>query len=161
MVKQVATMGRGDEPFGLRYGDRAGETSTVYHARVPAVSDELTGLRHGLTSWVRQHHLPTDTVQSIELACYEAMANVAEHAYGGRDGELHLTATAHPDRLDVVVSDRGQWRHEYEGKRDGPASGMGLTLIQRLADQADIETDRRGTVVSMTWFRSGMGASGN
>jgi anti-sigma regulatory factor (Ser/Thr protein kinase) len=152
-------MGRGDEPFGVRYGDRAGETSTVYHARVPAASDELTGLRHGLTSWLRRHRFPADTVQSIELACYEAMANVAEHAYGGGDGELRLTATARPDRLDVVVSDRGRWRDEHDGKRY--ASGMGITLIRRLADQADIETDRSGTVVSMTWFRPGFGPSGN
>jgi serine/threonine-protein kinase RsbW len=152
-------MGRGDEPFGVRYGDRVGETSTVYHARVPAASDELTGLRHDFTSWVRTHRFPTDTEQSIELACYEAMANVAEHAYGGGDGELWLTATAHPDRLDVVVSDRGQWRAGSDGKRY--ASGMGLTLIRRLADQADIETGQRGTVVSMTWFRHGQGPFAN
>lgn len=150
-------MGRGDEPFGVRYGERTGET--VYHARVPAVRGELTGLRHGLTSWVRGHRFPTDTVQAIELACYEAMANVAEHAYDGHDGELDLTATAHPDRLDVVVSDRGRWRDEQDGKRY--ASGMGLTLIRRLADRTDIETDPSGTVVSMTWYRPGQGPFSN
>lgn len=154
-------MGRGDDP-GVRYSDRAnGQLSTVYQALVPARSDELTGLRHGLTSWARGQRVPTDTVQSIELACYEAMANVAEHAYGGGDGELRLTATAHPDRLDVVVSDRGQWRAEDHDARAIDASGMGLTLIQRLADRADIETSQGGTVVSMTWFRPGDGASGN
>jgi serine/threonine-protein kinase RsbW len=147
-------MGRGDEASGTRCGDRVGGDSAVYHVRVPAASDELTGLRHGLTSWVRAHRVPTDTVQSIELACYEAMANVAEHAYGGDDGELRLTATAHPDRLDVVVSDVGRWREERNGKRGGDGDGMGLTLIQRLADEADIETNQDGTVVSMTWFRN-------
>jgi serine/threonine-protein kinase RsbW len=149
-------MGRGDEPSRVRHGNHAPNSSTVYQVRVPAASDELTGLRHGLTSWVRGHSFPTDTVQSIELACYEAMANVAEHAYGGHDGELRLTATAHHDRLDVVVSDGGRWREAQDGAHKGEASGMGLTLIRRLADQADIETGHRGTVVSMTWFRSGI-----
>jgi serine/threonine-protein kinase RsbW len=132
-----------------RHGDR-GPPHTFDRTRASARGDELTGLRHALTSWAHRQGLPSDIVRSIELASYEAMANVVEHAYGDSAGELRLTATAHPNRLDVAVSDHGQWR----GPRADPDGGMGITLIQRLADYARIEAGERGTVVSMTWFRN-------
>ncbi len=113
----------------------------------------LTSVRHELAAWLQRLELGRSTVQAIELACYEAMSNVAEHAYGGgdTDGQLSLDATVYPDRLSVVVSDAGQWRERSPDAN--PYGGMGLDLIRQLADHAVVDASHHGTTVSMTWFR--------
>ncbi|RZS39113.1 GAF domain-containing protein [Herbihabitans rhizosphaerae] len=117
--------------------------------RVPARADQLTPARRALTAWARGHSFPSDVVRSIELASYEAMANVAQHAYRNGDGELRLSATAHPDWLHIAVVDQGEWR-DHDDESGG---GMGLALIRSLADHADVDTNDSGTTVSMTWVR--------
>lgn len=146
-------MHHGADSQAQRHGDSATRTPDTYQVLVAADVEQLTSVRHELAAWLQRLELGRSTVQAIELACYEAMSNVAEHAYGDGDaeGQLSLTATVSPDRLTAVVSDVGQWR---ERSPDADTyGGMGLDLIQQLADHTDIEASHRGTMVSMTWIR--------
>ncbi len=123
----------------------------AYHARLIAKADELTEVRQELRVWAERHGADRTAADAIELACYEAMANVVLHAYGDGEGPLGVSATAYPDRLQVVVSDDGRW--QVPSPQAHPDGGMGLDLISKLAHRADVDTHHDGTVVSMTWFR--------
>ncbi|MPY82588.1 MAG: ATP-binding protein [Actinophytocola sp.] len=143
-------MTHGGEGRERRHDDPEPSAPHTYHMQVPATGEQLIVTRRELRTWVDRLGVAQPTAQKIELASYEAMANVALHAYDGSgDGQLTLSATAHPDRLDISVSDSGQWREP--SPRANPDGGMGITLIQRLAVRAHIKTDDDGTVVSMTW----------
>lgn len=147
-------MHRGADSHDRRRDDPGTRTPHTYQVLVAANVELLTTVRHELAAWLQRLGLGRPTVQAIELACYEAMSNVAEHAYGDGDpdGQLSLNATVYPDRLTVVVSDDGQWRERSPDAN--PYGGMGLDLIQQLADHAAVDASHHGTMVSMTWFRS-------
>lgn len=147
-------MHQGADSQTRRHGDPDTRTPHTYHVLVAADVELLTTVRHELAAWLRRFELGRSTVQAIELACYEAMSNVAEHAYGDgdTDRQLSLTATVYLDRLTVVVSDAGQWRERSPDA--SPYGGMGLGLIRQLADYAVVDASHHGTLVSMTWFRN-------
>ncbi|MPZ00470.1 MAG: hypothetical protein GEU97_21320 [Actinophytocola sp.] len=134
-----------------RHNEAATPPVHTYEVQVAAKVEILTTVRRELAAWAQRLGVGQPTVQAVELACYEAMSNVTQHAYGNgdTDGQLSLSASLYPDRLTVVVSDSGQWRERVPDAN--PDGGMGLGLIRQLADRADIDTSRDGTTVSMTW----------
>lgn len=141
----------GADDGGRLRDDPVSQPSRTYHARLIAKAEELGHLRHEMRVWAERHGADRTTADAVELACYEAMANVVMHAYGDDEGPLGVSATAYPDRLQVVVSDEGQWRNPTP--QTHPDGGMGLDLISRLAHRANIDAHPDGTIVSMTWSR--------
>ena len=91
----------------------------------------------------------------IELACYEALANVACHAYAGRPaGVMELDAVYNhtppgSPRMKVTVSDHGRWRHPAPDP--DRLRGRGVAMIRFLSDTADIVGGDTGTTVRMSW----------
>jgi anti-sigma regulatory factor (Ser/Thr protein kinase) len=71
------------------------------------------------------------------LAVDEACANVVAHAYRPDHPErvMHVRAHTQADEIVFVVSDNGS--PIIEGK--SPGAGLGLRLIQDIADELDIE----------------------
>lgn len=134
----------------------SGKTSFVPELRyewVPARADRLPELRHAVAQWVRRVGLSSERAAEVELAVYEALANVVEHAY--RDnGTLDLRAEYRPDPglVEISVGDRGSWQHSSQVP--GPTGGRGLVLMRRLADTVDIDTARTGTTVRFRWWTS-------
>lgn len=122
------------------------------HHRVPALAGELPALRHELAAWSGSAGLSRQAAQAIVLACYEAMANVVDHAYRAGPGSLELRAVCEPDRGDaavaVTVTDFGRWRPL---PADPGVRGRGLLLMRRLATHTEIDATDRGTVVSLRW----------
>ncbi|RKT89086.1 serine/threonine-protein kinase RsbW [Saccharopolyspora antimicrobica] len=111
---------------------------------------KILALRDELTTWGRDAGLSREAVGALALACYEAMANVIEHAYAGVgtvDVEaVHLAAES---RVEITVTDRGSWAPPDSEQATG--RGQGLPLIRRLADEAVITPRGSGTVVRMSW----------
>ncbi|MEV8612898.1 ATP-binding protein [Amycolatopsis sp. NPDC051373] len=104
-------------------------------------------MRHALVDWARTRRLPADLIADVHLAVYEAMTNVAEHAYAvDSAGLLDLHAQHGVRAVRVTVTDRGRWRPQPD-----PSHGRGLPLIHLLADHSDVTTTPRGTVVAMAW----------
>jgi serine/threonine-protein kinase RsbW len=119
---------------------------------VPAAPDALRRLRHDLTAWVLAAGVDADRAGDIVLASYEALANVADHAYGGSgSGVVDLDASAHPDRIEVVITDHGRWRTPVLDPRPVSLRGRGLLLLRASADRADISSGETGTVVTLAW----------
>ena len=119
---------------------------------IAASPESLRTLRHALTAWVLAAGLSADRAQDIALASYEALANVADHAYAGDGtGTVDLDATLLPDRVQVIITDRGRWRTPVPDPRPLSLRGRGLLLLHASADHADIQADAEGTVVTLTW----------
>lgn len=119
---------------------------------VQAVPQDLRRLRHDLTAWVLSVGVDAGRAQDIVLASYEALANVADHAYeGAGSGVVDLDASVHRDRIEVVIKDHGKWRTPVVDPRPVSLRGRGLTLLRASADRADISSGEAGTVVTLAW----------
>jgi serine/threonine-protein kinase RsbW len=85
----------------------------------------------------------------VAIGTSEAVTNAVKHAYPhSQRGSIRVCATRQDDDLVIVVRDEGV------GMRPAPANrglGMGLFLINSVADSVTIETegDRPGVAVSM------------
>ena len=129
-----------------------GEAAPFRCHGVPAVPEALRRLRHDLTAWVLAAGVDAARAQDIVLAAYEALANVADHAYDGSgSGVVDLDASVHPDRIEVVITDHGHWRTPVRDPRPVSLRGRGLLLLRASADRADITPGDDGTVVTLTW----------
>ncbi|MBE8518872.1 ATP-binding protein [Amycolatopsis sp. H6(2020)] len=119
---------------------------------VPAAPGALRRLRHELMAWVLAAGVDESRAGDIVLASYEALANVADHAYNGAgDGLVDVDASLSPGRLEVVITDHGQWRTPVPDTRRVSLRGRGLLLLRASADRADITSGDQGTVVTLTW----------
>ena len=119
---------------------------------VPAAPGALRRLRHELMAWVLAAGVDESRAGDIVLASYEALANVADHAYDDTEpGVVDVDAAMHPGRLEVVITDHGQWRTPVPDTRAVSLRGRGLLLLRASADRADITSGDSGTVVTLTW----------
>jgi serine/threonine-protein kinase RsbW len=139
-------------------GDRAHSPGRVtdLHWRVPARAARLSTVRDDLADWAWLAGMSADDVEDLAMACYEAMANVVVHAYGGEVGilDVHATRSAGQNTVTVTVSvtDYGHWRPAPDDP--GRAHGGGLCLIRQLAHSADVMPTAAGTTVRMQWTLS-------
>lgn len=131
----------------LTVGARATPGRPVLRRAVPATVGQLTALRHALAVWADVSGLAVDQVDALVLASYEALTNVAEHAYPAGMVTL-LAATCTDDTTLVVISDRGCWRAPPTRRND---RGHGLTLMRTLADDVQIDHTETGTTVHLRW----------
>lgn len=129
-----------------RTGRPAWESRDLHRHGV-ASAELATRLRRELVQWANDLRVPTETVQDVELASYEAMANAVVHAYPpGTTGVVELDARLAADALTVTVTDHGRWR-----TGDHPSGGHGLPLIRNLPAHTNIAPGEYGTTVSMRW----------
>jgi anti-sigma regulatory factor (Ser/Thr protein kinase) len=118
---------------------------------VPAAPAALRRLRHELMAWVLAAGVDESRAGDIVLASYEALANVADHAYDAAGGVVDVDASVHPDRVEVVITDHGKWRTPVPDPRPVSLRGRGLLLVRAGADRADIASGEQGTVVTLAW----------
>ncbi|GAA1296460.1 SpoIIE family protein phosphatase [Saccharothrix xinjiangensis] len=113
-----------------------------------AHSSELAPTRHALRAWLNRCGLDQEDIQNVLIAAGEACANAVEHAY--RDapaGVIRLAASVAADRLNLTVTDDGQWRQatpDTSGYR-----GRGIKVIRALAAELTIVPGPTGTTVEM------------
>ncbi|WP_243636696.1 ATP-binding protein [Rhodococcus sp. Eu-32] len=118
----------------------------------PAVPDAATTLRRRVRKWATGLKVADSVVDAIELASYEALANVVEHAYARSEsnGGMTLTATHESHVLTVTVSDTGTW----QPPTPTPDRSHGLALIEAVSDNLDVDNTDDGTVVTIVWSLS-------
>ncbi|MGW4057678.1 ATP-binding protein [Amycolatopsis sp. NPDC004747] len=126
------------------------DVSDLCHPAAPANPAQLALLRKEIAAWAARAGLRPDRIPELQLAVYEAMANVVVHAYPGQLGTFSLLARSRDQRLTVTVADHGRWQ---PAARHGVLHGRGLPLIHTLADHATIDKGTEGTSVTMTWSR--------
>jgi anti-sigma regulatory factor (Ser/Thr protein kinase) len=119
---------------------------------VRAEPARLRELRAVVDEFASRHGADRDARDAIVLAVNEACANVVRHAYGPQGGPLHLKARARGEFIQVLVSDNGT----PVADPTGPGAGLGLRIINGLADDVDIEgPGRSGTKLRATFSLKG------
>ena len=100
-----------------------------------------------------RHHIPTEVVFDLQLACDEAATNVIKHGYAGMNpGSLMLELRLQSKRVTMILSDFG---HPFEPAptehpdmdaimHDKPTSGFGLYIIYNTMNDVSYYTDEQG-----------------
>lgn len=131
-------------------GPRSGLTLRLDGAALPR---HLSRARHLIAAWLAEGGIDRDTIDDVVLATHEALANAADHAFGGDAGEVVLQADrVDDDLLRVVVQDTGRWRPP---PADPGFRGHGMALMSGLAQRCRVQRSRTGTTVELWWRVSG------
>lgn len=121
------------------------------HARMATIRSFV---RHGVAKLGGSE----DDGFAFELATDEAAANIFEHAYAGRGGEIAVTVSREGDSLVVCIRD---WGRPFDPERvpppdlDAPleerqVGGLGLFLIRKFTDGVSFAFDPvRGNTITM------------
>ncbi len=135
--------------------------------KVPAKAEYVGVLRLTISGIASRMGFTYDAIEDMKVAVSEAASNVVDHAYCNKEtGELTLGFGIYTDRLEIMVSDRGDsFNFEEIKDRVGPVTpseeigpvkdlregGFGLFLIQALMDKVEIN-NQYGVVVYMTKY---------
>jgi anti-sigma regulatory factor (Ser/Thr protein kinase) len=112
---------------------------------LPAQASSLATMRRSLARWLRAAGASQDEAYELLVACGEACANAAAHAYPAvADADFEVGATRHERQIKIVVRDRGSWRHPGSAER-----GRGLALMRELTDELELDPASGGTTVTM------------
>jgi serine/threonine-protein kinase RsbW len=121
--------------------------------RLPAEPAVLPRVRAAVSRMMAD--AAADDLERVRLAVTEACANVVRHAYPGDPGVLDVAVRLDRKTATIEVRDSGigvGGRREPPGEHGG---GLGLPLIDLLADRVDITPQRPGTSVRMTFELQG------
>ena len=130
--------------------------------RLPAKPEYVGVVRLSVSGIANRMGFSYEEIEDLKVAISEAMTNATTHAYDAdEDGEVTIGFGVYPDRLEVMVADRGGSFDLEEVKKDtGPyrknekiedlrEGGFGLFLIDALMDKVEINNNY-GVVVLMT-----------
>jgi anti-anti-sigma factor len=94
-------------------------------------------------SWATEVGLDEDTLDDLQLAVGEAVANAVEHAYRDQTaGTCAVRLARRPDgAIEACIEDFGTWRPV---PADAGFRGRGLLLIRRLAEDVAVEQGAGG-----------------
>jgi len=111
--------------------------------RLPADPAQLAGLRRAVLAWATDVGIAEDTLDDLQLAVGEAVANAVEHAYRDQTaGTCAVRLARRPDgAIEACIEDFGTWRPV---PADSGFRGRGLLLIRRLAEDVTVEQSREG-----------------
>jgi serine/threonine-protein kinase RsbW len=134
-------------------------SESVVTLSFPAKADYLLLARLALGGLARRLPVDPDALADLKLAVTEACGNVVRHAYADGDGgPVAVALVVHPDRLEMIVEDRGAGMDrpradEWEVDQL-PEGGMGMAIMRAVVDELDVGAgaDGRGTVVHMTKY---------
>ncbi len=90
-----------------------------------------------------------DDKAKIILAVDEAVANVVEHAYEGKKGDIDLVFFLDEDRLEITIRDNGKKFNPeliptpdiHEHIKRGLKGGLGMFLMRKIMDEVRYSLD--------------------
>jgi anti-sigma regulatory factor (Ser/Thr protein kinase) len=110
--------------------------------RMPAQPACLQPVRAATRRWLAAVGQTPVAAGDLLVAVGEAVANVVEHAYGPRGGDVYLHLAVEASDVVAVVRDTGRWRAPR-----GQHRGRGSTLMAELSDEVSIDRTDGGTRV--------------
>ncbi|UZH05572.1 anti-sigma B factor RsbW [Heyndrickxia coagulans] len=135
--------------------------------KIPAKAEYVGVIRLTISGIASRMGFDYELIEDLKIAASEAITNAVQHAYKDKeDGEVTIDFNLYPDRLEVMVSDKGD-SFDLEKVRElaGPYTedvqiefmiegGLGLYLIESLMDEVRIHYDG-GITVMMTKYLQG------
>jgi PAS domain S-box-containing protein len=111
---------------------------------LPAEPGSLAQLRRRLARFLHATGATELEQYEITLTICEAAGNAIEHAYGPGDATYEVEVRFEAGELTAVVRDNGSWRDKR-----GEHRGRGLSIIEDLMDEVEVERADGGTLVRM------------
>jgi serine/threonine-protein kinase RsbW/stage II sporulation protein AB (anti-sigma F factor) len=111
-----------------------------FAASYPADPGSVAVARHAVTDYLRHLRAPATLLDDVALAVGEAVTNVVLHAHPHRsagEGTIAIAASVVSGELWISVSDDGCG---LRARGDSPGLGLGLAIIDTLADGVDLVT---------------------
>lgn len=140
------------------------ESFDFIEMKVPAKTEYVGVVRLSTSGIANRMGFNYEEIEDLKVAISEAMSNATTHAYEKDEGgEVTIGFGLYPDRLEVMVADRGGSFDLNNIKADiGPfennksieeirEGGFGLFLIEALMDKVEIKNDY-GVIVLMTKY---------
>ncbi len=109
-----------------------------------AEPESLAQVRRGVGRWLRAAGATDSETYEALVACGEACANAIAHAYPPGEASYVVEGRSHDGEVELRVRDFGSWRAPRSGSQ-----GRGLSLIDELMDEVEIERGSTGTTVRM------------
>ncbi|MGI9019099.1 MAG: ATP-binding SpoIIE family protein phosphatase [Solirubrobacterales bacterium] len=119
---------------------------------LPAESRSLATLRRVLGRWLKAAGAGETEIYETLVAVGEACANAIAHAYPAGDASFEIAASRLGPELEVVVRDFGSWRSSR-----GEERRRGLTLMEQLMEEVEIDKGEGGTTVVLRRSLGGLG----
>jgi serine/threonine-protein kinase RsbW len=116
-----------------------------------SVADSVALVRSVIRTVARTAGLDYALEDDLRTAISEACNNAVLHAYGSTPGPLIFSLAVRNDSIEAVVRDHGCGIRPGTGRNRG--LGMGVALINSLADRAEFESSEIGTEVRMLFKR--------
>ena len=132
--------------------------------KFPASAEYVGLIRLTLSGVFSRAGANYDQIEDSKIAVSEAVTNAVKHAYKeGEKGDITIGFAIYPDKIEIVVSDKGQ-SFDYEEVKSGLGpyeedenvdflreGGLGLFLIEALMDEVFVKKDS-GVTISMTKY---------
>lgn len=129
--------------------------------KLPAKSDYVSVARLTASGIANRMGFDYEAIEDLKIAISEASTNVVSHAYDeSEQGEILLGFSIYQDRIEIMVSDRGESFTSKDIKKGlGPIEngekteelregGFGLFLIKALMDKVEVNNNN-GVIVHM------------
>jgi anti-sigma regulatory factor (Ser/Thr protein kinase) len=117
-----------------------------------SLPDSVGLVRSMIRTAARAAKLDPDLADDMRSAISEACNNAVLHAYPSTPGPLIFSLAVEGDTIEAIVRDHGCGIRPGSGRNRG--LGMGVALINALADRAEFESSDLGTEVRMHFKRS-------
>jgi anti-sigma regulatory factor (Ser/Thr protein kinase) len=119
------------------------------HQRLPATPASVPDLRESIRAYCERAGAGEPQLGAITLTITEAATNAVRHAYRDGDvGAVDLDAQVDGQELIVRLRDYGTGLVPHSRPR-GHSLGLGLVLMERLADECVVESCHPGTRVTL------------
>ncbi len=104
---------------------------------------ELTRLALWIDAWARQHSVPEQTAQTVDLCAAEAVTNVMTHGLEGAEGgEIDVRIGREGDDVVLQIEDGGAAFEPTRAPPPAPVTldsdrvgGWGIGIVRRLSDE--------------------------
>jgi serine/threonine-protein kinase RsbW len=119
------------------------DVPSIVTLELPSIPENLTLVRGMLGGVAEPLAMDPELLDDLKTAVSEAANNVVMHAYGGEPGPLKVKMYVTGDGIEVVVRDEGVGMSALAPVEDR-LQGVGLPVMQALAERADFRTGESG-----------------
>jgi anti-sigma regulatory factor (Ser/Thr protein kinase) len=117
-----------------------------------ALPDAVPAVRAAVSRFLDPLDMPPARLADIGLAVSEACGNVVRHAYSGRVGALHCDGEIVGGEIVIRVVD---WGGGFSTPSSHGGLGLGMSLMEQLADAMLVTRSEGQTVVVLRFQRAG------
>jgi serine/threonine-protein kinase RsbW len=131
--------------------------SQTLELNVKATIENLPHITDNVEDFLRCKGFRDETVFDVRLAVDEAVTNVIEHGYQGREGTIHIRCEVSPEEVVLTIEDSAkpfnlssakepQFSDNVEKRQIG---GLGIYLMKKKMDQVAYEFRNGKNILTM------------